>query len=58
MKHNLDEYYPAEPHVEQPCTDNPQSCGCNVCCCSDCQGSCYHMWEEYEQELREAGELE
>ena len=50
-----DKYYPANPHVEQPCSDNPQPCGCNPCCCNDCQGTCHHMVEEYEKERRKKG---
>ncbi len=55
MNDGLDIYYPADPHVEDPCADNPQPCGCNVCCCPDCQSSCHHMWEAYEEEMKRLG---
>ena len=30
-------------HVDEPCNDNPQDCGCGfLCCCDQCQGACIH----------------
>ncbi len=53
---DIDMTYQANPHVEQPCGDNPQPCGCNPYYCNDCQGTCHHMVEAYEKGREERGE--